>query len=418
MNDIGMLLRDQLGDGGPPSQISITEAIGHGRRTVRRRRAVTSVAVGLTVALVATSVAWATRSGHPVPGGTVPPSATASVPSYYGPSLPEPTASGPSRPGPGAGNVPVYLNLGTLGEPAQVLEGGTVVASLSARPTSAVDDVARVPDGWVFLEEPAHGNETVWFQPTGSTARRVTDVVGDFRVSDDGTVLVVAGVRPGRAGEVVAYSLPSLAELRRTTYTPPRGPVVKDVRGDWALLTGVPGWAAVPAELWNVSTGQTIPFADQVNTWPLDVAPDGSVLRRVDRIQPNDSVTQTVTSCFDVVTPGATVPTGFTGYCYTAPNDSEASGTLSPTGQWAALDMGPYNGFLEVVRSADLHAGHWAPTRVAFYGSVEFWDSDTTFIVRADRYERCDVTGGCTPLDVPDNAFPRCIKNFGQLFGC
>ncbi len=415
MNDIGMLLRDQLGDGTPPSEISITGAIGQGRRIIRRRRVVTSVAAGLATVLVATAVGWASRTG-PVPGGTPSSSPGVSAPPDYEPSFAEPP-SGPSRPGPGAGDLPVFTGLGRVGGPAQVLEGGAVVADLPTSPATAVDNVVAVPDGWVFLQmagiNTQHPTQAVWFQPTGGTARRVASVYGDFRVSDDGTVLVVAGVQPGQAGEIVAYSLPSLSALRSTTFATAGGPVVMDVRGDWALLAAAPGTAPGPGELWNVRTGQTVPFAGP--SYPLDVARDGSVLRRVDRADGTGTV---VSSCFDVVDPGATVPTGPTGSCRAHSTSFDMSGTLSPSGEWAVLDMGPGDGFLEVVRASDLHAGRWVPTQVAFYGEVQFWDSETTFIVSTDRFERCDVTGGCTPLDVPSGGDLRCVKNFLRLTGC
>src|SRR5947207_1734158 len=181
-----------------------------------------------------------------------------------------------------------------------VLAGNTVLTRTGDRVDLALPagitafDATEVPAGWVVEadETTQHG---VWFAGTTGQARRLGQLWGSYAVSPDGTVLVVAGLNAGPAAgsgptsdspagggdTVVAYSLPDLRELGRTSFQANMGPMVVGVTADRrALLRGAQG-SPGPSDT-AVLDLRTNTLHRAAEAWAWDLSGDGRALRRVD----------------------------------------------------------------------------------------------------------------------------------------
>jgi hypothetical protein len=413
VDNVRTLLEEQVRGEAPASTISVARAVTDGRRTIKVRRVTFSASVAVAVALVAASAVWLDDPDRTDPmGGPTAPASRSVRPSVVGNDSNGVPPSGwvlPSGEGPGPANLPVVSGVGISGGPAVVRMPGGGTVTLPTPPGTDIGDVVRVPGGWVF--ERVDGDQTqrpvdsVWYLPDGGTPRKVTAVVGGFAVSDDGTVLVVAGVGSGQ--DVAAYRLPSLTVIRQTTFAvgDGLGPVVHSYHADWVLLAAVSGEPGPsPAELWNVVTGAVVPFAIHDGVWGIGVSVGGAVLREV---FPYGSAT--VSSCIDLVIPGTTVPTGLTGFCSAdAPVADEA--WLSPTGQWAVFHNGDGTEYVvatsELDAGGDLHVDYIPPD-----ASVLFWDTNYTFVAMPkpgpdNAYYYCDQRGRCSRFDITPDGIP------------
>ncbi|HKD96936.1 MAG TPA: hypothetical protein VKB69_04965, partial [Micromonosporaceae bacterium] len=403
MDDIRTLLAEQVRDEPPASMISVTRAVADGRRVVQVRRVTFSVSAVLVVGLVAVSAVWFDQRGGGEPIGNPTHPASRSIrPSVVGLNNNGVPPSGwvvPPGGGPGPANVPVVSGIGDRGGPvvARMPGGGSV--TLPTPSGSAIDDVVRVPGGWVF--ERGDDDQTqrsvigVWYMPDGGTPRKAADGTGGFAVSEDGTVLLVAGLGSGPAArEMAAYELPSLSLIRQATFAVGDGlrPVVQSFHGDWALFTAAGGDSGTAAgELWNTATGAVVPFATRDGVRSIGVSADGRVLRE---IYPLGS--PTMPTCIDLVTPGSVVPTGLTGFCSSDMPVADQA-WLSPSGQWAVFHSPDGTEYVvttsELDSGVDLHVSYLPPD-----ASVLFWDTDNTFVAALrpgpdNAYYHCDQLG-------------------------
>jgi hypothetical protein len=152
------------------------------------------------------------------------------------------------------------------------------------------------------------------------------------------------------------------------------------------------------------------------------VSGDGKVLRRVDRHGPGGAKDIT-SACVDVVSLTDTVPTGQTGFCAPWLATPYGSGQISTGGTWAILytaTTAAGEPRTVLVRTADLHAGHWRPVIIDLpSGALPlFWDTDDTVILdgRPDHpgFYRCGTTGSCLPMAMPtDLQEPKLVPRRG-----
>ena len=241
-------------------------------------------------------------------------------------------------------------------------------------------------------------------------------------------MLVVAGLNAGPAAgsgptsdspagggdTVVAYSLPDLRELGRTSFQANMGPLVVGVTADRrTLLRGAQG-SPGPSDT-AVLDLRTNTLHRAAEAWAWDLSGDGRALRRVDPLgrDANGKPLPGI-SCLDVVALTDTLPTGRTGLCANVAGTVQ-QGLLSPDGTWAVLST--MDSGMVLVRTTDLHAGRWAPVQVGQQGgerggerggrSADFWTADGALIVSdIDRYARCATDGRCTPLTLPAGGKP------------
>jgi hypothetical protein len=359
-----------------------------GRAAVRRRRVAAITTVAASVTALITIAAIAVTGG---PQGARPPG---DIPS---PSTP-PSQSDP------AGFVPGVLGLSVLYRNTIFSADGTSFVLPFA---DGVAEVVLAENGWVVLTG-AQDGQSLWYVPRWGQAARIGSPGGNFKVSSDGTVLVVTGIN-GRSN-VDAYRLPSLERFQHTTFDSGTGPRVAGIAGDRALLNGAQGSpGASTAAVWNLRTGSLRKTA--VDVWVWGVARDGRVLRRVDRFVPGTK--DRLNACVDVVTMTDTLPTGDTGYC---DNDwlDVGGASLSPSGDWAVVNVLSKHdsaGPPILIRTDELHRdGRLSARPMEPQGRVipEFWASDEAFITSPmgdGKLFRCTTTGSCTPIilrsDVP-----------------
>jgi len=157
------------------------------------------------------------------------------------------------------------------------------------------------------------------------------------------------------------------------------------------------------AAVWHPATGTLAATAGPI--WAWDISAGNQVLRRIDQ-----TGATTPSACIDLVPAGSTLPVGPTGVC--APELTRfIAGRVSPDGQWITLTRPTTDGLTTVlIAAADLRAGRWQPRVLdGPVGLTAFWDTATTFVAYhtalvADNTvpQRCDTSGHCTPVDVPD----------------
>jgi hypothetical protein len=263
-------------------------------------------------------------------------------------------------------------------------------------------DATLIPGGWLVeaLEPDARG---LWFvaEPGGPPPRRIGTLTGNYAVSGDGRYLVVAGLD---GSTVAAYGLPGLRELRRVAYHAGMGPLVPGVGPDWALLSGAlssPGPA--PTAVWHLRDGTLRQLSPEI--WAWGVSRTGDVLHRVDH---PGGACLAVAALADLAGP-APVAAGAAGavrrgFCAAAARQVIA-GSIAPGGQRVALELMDPAGAVGLVLADvdDLRAGRWRPVPLHPAGTLAFWDTGDTAVVRVDgdRYVRCTVAGVCRPLALP-----------------
>ena len=232
-----------------------------------------------------------------------------------------------------------------------------------------------------------------------------------FAVTSDGRTVVAASGGAGIALESIDVTTRRTLQLIGGNWS------VAALNGDWALLrSNSDDYVWRDSEIWNVRTGAVVPFATSYGVTPLGVTPSGGVFRAVES-NPPAQPDAPAHACLDVVMPtgigaAATVPTTPTGYCAVF---DLADATVSPDGAWAVLiprTVTAGHGVV-AVRTADLHAGRWAPVDLNQADGVSrplFWDSPTTFIAPFAKdasdtgVERCSVDGHCRDFALPANA--------------
>jgi hypothetical protein len=250
--------------------------------------------------------------------------------------------------------------------------------------------------------------------PGGSYGTIAELASSDYYVTSDGRTVVVqptvaSGESPLRSIDLETGR--QLHEFAKGSY------YVASLNGDWAIVSPLGNavhWTQ--SDVWNVRTGVVIPLASDQGVVAWGVTPTGAVLRAVNE-DPTIRPDVPTLACLDVVTPTGSpkalaVPTKRTGVCRTF---DLTYATVSPDGTWAVLVPGLVSAGhgIVAVRTADLHAGRWAPVvldEVAGESSHLFWDSATTFVTpfvndRGDaRYARCSVDGHCHDIGVPGTA--------------
>jgi hypothetical protein len=233
----------------------------------------------------------------------------------------------------------------------------------------------------------------------------------DYRVTGDGRTLVIFGSTGADDLGIQAIDLATQRDARKRE---DGHDIVDSLGGDWALLSDSgPVEVSRTGELWNIRTGAVLTFAGYLRVLALGVAPDGDVVRLVERRPSLANQGEATQACYDLAAgPGTSLPATVLayrgGYCGTL-NVQEA--TLSPDGTWAVVltDEGDRGSVFSALWTADLHAGRWEPTVIPVGGVSQqlFWDSPTSFIAPYTddgdhyRYERCSVDGRCHDLGIP-----------------
>jgi len=361
-------------------RFSADDIVAAGRSAVVRRRTVAaaSVAAGVVVLLVVAGLATAAKPRPDVLPPADPPAIS-------------------------AGDIGLDVLSGNV---IQRPDGSRVSLALPAGVTAG--GATRVPGGWV-VEAGSDDESSLWFAVETGRATRIGRLFGNYQVSADGRLLVASGTTADPA-TVIAYELPSLRELARTSFDSGMGPVVAGISGDRVLLNGAQGSPGrSEAAVWNIRTGDLHPTG--IELWTFGVSLDGDVLRRVDRAGPGGAKDVT-SACVDVVPLADSLPVGQTGLCAVHLATPEGYGQISPDGDWAFLNTSAAGGSgnLALVRSADLRAGRWQPLALDLPSQAEpvFWDTEETFIVYEvaeprDRRYRCGVARPCEPLVMPDD---------------
>ncbi|HEU0239136.1 MAG TPA: hypothetical protein VFR11_07615 [Micromonosporaceae bacterium] len=346
-----------------------------------RRQWIAAIAAAAVVALVVTLIVVANQPPGPV---TTADARRAGVPVVVGDTLFRPDGTTTTLKLPG-GDIITQL---------AVVPGGVVALVDHQGPDDAgvAVEVRLIPSdgGWEQLARPAENA---------------------FAVTSDGRTVVAASGGAGIALESIDVTTRRTLQLIGGNWS------VAALNGDWALLrSNSDDYVWRDSKIWNVRTGMVVPFATSYGVTPLGVTPSGGVLRAVasnPSVQPNEPSP----ACLDVVAAtgtgaAAAVPTTPSGYCGMF---DLVDATVSPDGVWAVLiprTVTAGHGVV-AVRTADLHAGRWAPVNLDQADGVSrplFWDSPTSFIAPFTNdssdtgVERCSVDGRCHDFVLPANA--------------
>ncbi|WP_412749118.1 hypothetical protein [Krasilnikovia sp. M28-CT-15] len=346
-------------DDGP--RFGAADVVRAGNRRIRRRRA--------TVAATAAAVVAATLTGS---------------------LIARPSASPPSHPATSPAPSTSAVRMDLLSRNTVFRADGSRVA-LGLPGGRSAKDAVRVRAGWVVTAQPVSGGKTeVWFVPDHGTARSAGTVFGGVAVSPDNRVLVVAH----DASHVGAYELPSLREIRRQTFEEGMGPGVLGATDDVALLDGGSGdGTPMRGAVWNFRTGSFTTTRADIPAWGM--SDDGQVLRRIG-------------DCVDVVPVTVTVPSMHQGWCPTHGPVEGRSGTISPDGRWASLDVRSADEQAEpttvLLRTADLKAGRWRPVPTGGPADAHpIWLTGDVFVLEMPQGGRlwCRAGDRCQPVVEP-----------------
>jgi hypothetical protein len=287
-----------------------------------------------------------------------------------------------------------------------VLEEDGTHTKLTVPAGYRIVDTTETPSGYAFDADSDMGGSGVFFEFRNGTVHRfpLADNDGRFVVSHDGKQMIVSGMnKSDRMYEAIWYSLPALTVVstyQTDTHVAKLGMIPVAAAGDWTVIDmsaghGAPGWATE----FGAVGDQRATFDSAM---PFDVATDGSVLRRIDALEPSNGTYKPKT-CYDFVPyrPGGDM-SDVSGHCGKPPPNGVDSGALSPDGTMAALALGAGSAAV-LVNTADLHAGRWHPVVLPMRAQIEYWDSPTTVIVHGEHFYRCHTSGACDILPGDDD---------------
>ncbi|MFC7484000.1 hypothetical protein ACFQX7_33735 [Luedemannella flava] len=143
---------------------------------------------------------------------------------------------------------------------------------------------AGVPSGWVlYMKEPESARAALWFVPlAGGAGQRISPVSGNWKLSHDGTRLVIAGVgdSPAELRTVLLVDLPSLRVVARTEVnTDSNGLNAVGITPDGVVLRE--SWlenTPTGAAIWDPRTGDVRWARERL--WALGTTADGRLLAR------------------------------------------------------------------------------------------------------------------------------------------
>lgn len=341
------------------------------------------------------------------------------------------------NPGPGARVAGGFLVSVDRGAGGVMPDGGPVPSG------------GPVPDGLAGpYANGVDGGAELWFVPDGAVKPRfIAFLAGSWGVSADGTVLVVTGVvLQGylTTTAAIAYRLPDLTILKgpfNTSLTYQEGPPrVVGVTPTAAILQGL--MAAGPTiGVWPLADGA---LKVRPGAYALDTSADGRVLVR--DAYPRGFVPPAEgqgwpqeQGCLNLVSVDVVLSNAPVGAACAPTGQLTGEASVSPDGAWIVVAnvfsdyQNPDDGDDQdnaLVRSADLAAGRWAPTRQRPFDETSAvaylpyaWPSNTTYVVEKRRYTfwsrldpfgaqrlfagfyLCDVdNSSCQPITMPDSA--------------
>lgn len=379
---LGALDTDELG----PGQVSVDRAIRHARRTIRRRRIVTTVAATVLVAGVGIALVF-TGGTSRRPAPSVVPTASAPTPS---PTTPITVTSAPPIVGPPQhypGGVSFLKNNEII-----TAHAGTIRLHPPAGAT--VLTAALTPSGIVFGTDEGLEGE-VYLQVGAGPATPVSP--GTFVVSAQGTRLAVLDKEA-----VTAYALPDLTKLATMSGLGVAGQsTLIGMSGNWVLIYNPYAVEADPKDavvVWDVT--DTTGYTSGGGAVPLAVTSDGRVLRR------NVSGAQDCIglSTFDDLPK-------VVGQCMTSPAGGMPSGSVSPDGQWIEMTFTGRSGTGYVISTANLAVNSLDQVATVPPGVPIYWSDNHVVLAGANEVAVCAEprTAGvhpatCTHTPIPDGA--------------
>ncbi|MFC7484899.1 hypothetical protein ACFQX7_39435 [Luedemannella flava] len=311
-----------------------------------------------------------------------------------------------------------------------ILAGSTIVRAdgthvrLDLPRGTVAETAAATPHGYLVAASTGDTSR-LWLFPSAGAPRSVplgtTLGVEHWTVTHDGSMVVAT--LPGPSATVgshvmVAYALPSLREHARVRFAAAWRDALLSSMGP--LITGTVDRRIVANDLGGPSISGIIGVWDPLtrnlsrstafaHSW--GATRDGRALYRLDRYGPRGWRYQDIASaCVDLapITAAGQIPFRHTGLCGEFVTRL-LIGIVSPGGSHAVVmelrNLVEIVFRTAVVRTADLHAGRWQPAWInEEYGDPDFWDTDSTFLVKernTGKYRRCGGDGRCLALRMP-----------------
>ncbi|GAA1805479.1 hypothetical protein GCM10009682_29130 [Luedemannella flava] len=279
---------------------------------------------------------------------------------------------------------------------------------------------AGVPSGWVlYMKEPESARAALWFVPlAGGAGQRISPVSGNWKLSHDGTRLVIAGVgdSPAELRTVLLVDLPSLRVVARTEVnTDSNGLNAVGITPDGVVLRE--SWlenTPTGAAIWDPRTGDVRWARERL--WALGTTADGRLLARWSL-----GSWRSRRSCISL----APVTGSFRRprYCAGVPR-SVIDGYISPDGSVAHLmfNVTEFEYQWGMVRTADVLRGRWryATLPEGAAARLEYWDTDRTAIFTGDYRSgyRCNEFARCDRFDLPNLVLgqigPQVVARYGR----